>query len=55
MCVGIVLHMGPWVWKQKFNNLPEKWEYETFISTPKDPWVFGCKTTQNYPFWKMVL
>jgi hypothetical protein len=20
--------------------------------TPKDPWVFGCKTTQNYPFWK---
>jgi hypothetical protein len=18
--------------------------------TPKDPWIFGCKTTQNYPF-----
>jgi hypothetical protein len=20
--------------------------------TPKDPWVFWYKTTQNYPFWK---
>jgi hypothetical protein len=24
----------------------------SFILTPKDLWVFGCKTTQNYPFWK---
>jgi hypothetical protein len=20
------------------------------VLTPKDSWVFGCKTTQNYPF-----
>jgi hypothetical protein len=20
-----------------------------YVLTPKDPWVFGCKTTQNYP------
>jgi hypothetical protein len=42
--------MGPWIWKPIFSDLLEKWEYETFILTPKDPWVFGCKTTQNYPF-----
>jgi hypothetical protein len=23
--------------------------------TPKDPWVFWYKTTQNYPFWKKDL
>jgi hypothetical protein len=22
------------------------------LLTPKDPWVFGCKTTQNYPLLK---
>jgi hypothetical protein len=25
----------------------KKWN---ILLTSKDPWVFGCKTTQNYPF-----
>jgi hypothetical protein len=24
-----------------------------YLLTPKDPWVFWCKTTQNYPLLKM--
>jgi lysozyme family protein len=30
-------------------------EERLYRLTPKDPWVFGCKITQNYPFLKKGL
>jgi hypothetical protein len=34
--------------KYGIQNHNTKWSKMTL--TPKDSWVFGCKTTQNYPF-----
>jgi hypothetical protein len=45
--------------KFKKQNPPMPESFENILNvqllTPKDPWVFGCKTTQNYPFLKKGL
>jgi hypothetical protein len=35
--------------QEEFLFKKSKKNLENLILTPKDPWVFWCKTTQNYP------